>query len=270
MPADPAFPLGGTGEVPWFSSVVAGSVQGFVHAFSSRKGGVSGGHFAALNLGYATGDDRGTVDANRGVLWRALGLPRPPLVPRQVHGNAVLVLDSGNLERCMADPPEADAVVTALRGVPLAVLTADCAAAVLMDRRTPAAGIVHAGWRGTVRSVLWKALLTMFDEFGTRPEDCVAAVGPSIAPACYPVGDDVYAVFERGFSYGRDLLQPGPGGRWLLDLREANRRQLLDARLLPGQVAVCGLCTHCESEWFYSARRDREGTGRQAAVVMIS
>lgn len=263
------FPVRGTDAVPWIESAVLASAPGARHAFSTRKGGESGGPWESLNLGYATGDDRETVERNRLRLWDTVGLPEPPFVPRQVHGNAVLVLEPGNLERCMADPPEADAVVTAMRRVPIAVLTADCASIIVYDRGTPAIAVVHAGWRGSVRAILWKAMLTLFEVFGTKSEDCLAAVGPAIAPGCYPVGDDVHEAFSRGLPYGRDLLSAAGPGSWLLDLREANRRQLLDARLPQTQVSVCPYCTHCMGEWFYSARRDHGTTGRHAAVAML-
>jgi hypothetical protein len=266
---DPGFPVRGDPSVPWISARVLEPVGVLAHAFTSRRGGTSGGAWASLNLGLATGDDRETVERNRSRLWEVLRLPRPPLIPRQVHGDRVVVVEEGNLAACLAEPPEADALVTTLRGVPLAVLVADCPAVIVCDRRTPALGVVHAGWRGTVRAAVWKALLTMFEVCGTRSEDCVAAVGPSIAPDCYPVGDDVYEAFARGLPYGRDLLAPAGPGRWHLDLREGIRRQLLDGRLPAASVAVCSLCTHCEAEWFYSARRDRAGTGRQAAVAML-
>jgi hypothetical protein len=199
----------------------------------------------------------------------ALGLPRAPFIPRQVHGNEVLVLEAGNLNAAMAEPPAADAVVTALRGQPVAVLTADCPAIIICDASTPALGVVHAGWRGTVRSAVWKTMLTMHETFGTDPADCVAAVGPCIAGPCYQVGDDVYEVFRRGLPYGPDLLTADGPGKWRLDFREGNRRQLLDARVPPGSVSTCPYCTHCEREWFYSARRDGTKTGRQAAVAML-
>jgi hypothetical protein len=199
-------------------------------------------------------------------LWEALGLPRPPLVPRQVHGSAVLVLDAGNVDACRAAPPEADAVVTTLRNQPIAVLTADCAAIIVWDRRTPALGVVHAGWRGTAQAVLAKALSAMAHAFGTKAGDCTAAVGPSIGPECYPVGGDVHDAFAGT----PDVLAPDGPGRWRLDLREANRRQLVDGGVPADRVAVCPYCTSCEADWFHSARRDRGTTGRQAAVAMIS
>ncbi len=203
------------------------------------------------------------------VEWLQLGLPRTPLIPRQVHGDHVVVVDQRNLADLLAEPPEADALITVLKGTPLAVLTADCLSIVICDQRTPALGLVHAGWRGTVRSVLWKTVLTMFETFGTRPGDCVAAVGPAIAGPCYEVGEDVREAFVRGLPYGQDVLSPSGEFHWRADLREANRRQLLDGRIPLEQVSVCPYCTHCEAGWFHSARRDQASSGRQATVAML-
>ena len=270
-PGGEEFPAGEAGGVAFLQAATLVAATGLRHWFTGRRGGGSVGPHAALNLGLASGDDRATVEGNRTRCWAALGLPHAPLIPRQVHGAAVALVDGANRAAFLADPPEADAVVTALRGLPLAILTADCPAIIVWDTRTPALAVVHAGWRGTAASVLWRTLLTMMESFGTRPEDCRAALGPAIAGPCYEVGEDVRTAFVRGLAYGQDVLAPGGGPlKWLADLREANRRQLLDARLAPASVGICPACTHCEAAWFYSARRDRPVTGRQAAVAMLS
>lgn len=269
--ADPAFPLRDAAGVPYVAAAVLERIGGLRHWFGTRRGGDSAAPFDSLNLAYGIGDDRDAVERNRNRCWEAMGLPRPPLIPRQVHGSAVVIVDAGNHDRLLADPPEADAVATAVRGIPLAILTADCVPIIVCDTATPALAVVHAGWRGTVAAALWRTLLTMFDSFGTRSEDCVAAIGPSIAGPCYEVGEDVRTAFVHALPYGQDVLAPaGPQFKWLADLREANRRQLLDGRLVPARVGVCPYCTHCEAGWFHSARRDRGGSGRQAAVAMLA
>ncbi len=270
MREDASFPGRRAGDLPYHAAAALDGAPGLRHWFLGRRGGASAGPWASLNLGYATGDDRDTVERNRLRAWEALGLPRPPLLPSQVHGNDVVTVDAGNVERFMAEPPRADALITALRGQPLALLTADCLPVVVVDRRTPALAVVHAGWRGTVRSILWKTLLTMFEEFGTQSEDCLAAIGPAIAGPCYEVGEDVREAFVKGLPYGQDVLTAGAPLHWFADLREANRRQLLDARLPASQVATCPYCTHCEADGFYSARRDRPDSGRQATVAMLT
>lgn len=197
------------------------------------------------------------------------GFPSPPLAVRQVHGDTIVVVEEGAMERLRNEPVEGDAVITRVRGVPVTVRTADCASIVVYDRRTPALGVVHAGWRGTVRSVLWKTVLMMVESFGTDPNDCMAATGPAIAGTCYEVGDDVWEAYGKMLPYGHDLLRRAGEGRWMLDLVEGNRRQLLDARIPAGQTATCPYCTHCAPEWFHSARRDGAAAGRQATVAML-
>lgn len=256
--------------LPYLAAAALEAFPGVRHGFLGRRGGAGAGVFAALNLSVSGGDERDIVERNRKTAWTALALPRPPLIPVQVHGNDVVTVNAANLDRFMADPPRADALITALKGQPLAILTADCLPVVVVDRRTPALAVVHAGWRGTVRSILWRTLLTMFEEFGTQSEDCVAAIGPSIAGPCYEVGEDVREAFVKGLPYGRDVLTPASAGHWWADLKEANRRQLLDGRIPAAQVAVSTACTHCDPERYFSARRDRPQTGRQATVAVLT
>jgi hypothetical protein len=216
------------------------------------------------------GDDPAAVGRNRDAVRAALGFTHPPLALRQSHGDRVEVVRSGNLGELLETPPEADAFVTALRGVPLMVLTADCMPVVVCDPRTPVLAVIHAGWRGTALEIAGKAVRLMVREFGTRPVDCLAAVGPGIAPGCYEVGDDVRRAFAGGASWGGEaMVAAAGGGRWRADLREANRRQLA-AEGIPGDsIAVCPYCTHCEPERYFSARRDGVATGRQATVAVL-
>lgn len=265
-----AFVEASAGGVTWLSASGLRGIPGMRHAFTTRTGGGSAAPFASLNLGYATGDDRDRVEANRNLAWAAFGPGGPPVIPRQVHGNDVLLLDEASLDAARSEPPAADTVMTALRGVPIAVLTADCPAVIICDTATPAIAVVHAGWRGMARAAVWKAMMTMFDAFGTRSEDCVAAIGPCIGPRCYEVGEDVRTAFVKGLPCGQDVLAPGAApGKWLADLPETGRRQLMDGRVPPARIEVCDACTHCEPERFFSVRRDGARTGRQAAIAML-
>ncbi|MEK7765216.1 MAG: peptidoglycan editing factor PgeF [bacterium] len=232
------FPLRSSGPAPY---VVAGALDELAclrHAFGGR---------------------RGTVE-------EALGLPRAPFTARQVHGDTVLpvVADGAG-----GAPPEADALITDRRGVPLAVFTADCVPTLICDARTPALGVVHAGWRGTALGAVGKTVRALTARYGTRPEDCCAAVGPAIAPGCYEVGPDVRDAFVAGLPDGASLFRPGRAGRWWADLREATRRQLLASGVPGDRIAVCPYCTHCAADWFHSARRDGSAAGRQSTVAVL-
>lgn len=262
------FPVRQAGCIPYVAAAVLEQVGCLRHFFCGRQGGSSQGLYASLNVSYAVRDERSAVDKNRSYMWAQLGLACAPVMPRQVHGDEVVVVTRENLDEVQGRPPEADALITRLTGIPLAMLTADCLAIIVCDQRTPALGVIHAGWRGTVRATVWKTILTMIEVFGTQPEDCVAAVGPAIAGPCYEVGEDVREALVKGLPYGRDVLTPAGESRWRADLREANRRQLVDGRIPPSQVSICPYCVHCEAEWFFSARRDPVG-GRQATVAVL-
>jgi purine-nucleoside/S-methyl-5'-thioadenosine phosphorylase / adenosine deaminase len=203
--------------------------------FTTRRGGVSEGPYASLNLGLWTDDDPGCVQLNRDRVQAQAGASRLAQ-GRQVHGTRVVV-DAQGVE-------EADGQVTTARGVAAVVLVADCLPVALVGRK--AAGVVHAGWRGLAGGVL---------EEGVAACGAVAAaIGPGIGPCCYEVGDDVRAVFGTS--------EP------TLDLKAIARARLEAAGV--GEVHDCGLCTSCDAERFFSHRRDRGVTGRQAGLAWRS
>jgi hypothetical protein len=203
--------------------------------FTTRRGGVSGGAFASLNLGLWTGDDAGNVRANRERVRELAGVARLAQ-GRQVHG-ARIVVDAEDVE-------EADGQVTTARGVAAIVLTADCLPVALAG--PGGVGMVHAGWRGLAAGVL---------EAGVAATQAVAAaIGPGVGPCCYEVGDEVRAVF-------------GTSER-TLDLKAIARERLHAAGV--ETIHDCGLCTACDAERFFSHRRDRGVTGRQAGLAWRS
>lgn len=265
----PEFPLRRKNELGYVSASVLEDRDCLRHFFFCRVGGFSSGAHESLNFSFSTDDDRKNVERNRAKTGEVFGLPRPIVFAKQVHGDNIALIDEGNLERMYSEPPEADALVTKLRNVPLAVLTADCMPAIICDAGTPALAVVHAGWKGTALSVIWKTILYMIEQFGSKAEDCYAAIGPGISGTCYEVGGQVRDAFLQGLPFGESVLSPAGPSHWRADLKDASYRQLLDGAIPPGQAAVCPYCTHCEMELFFSARRDRDGTGRQPAVAFL-
>lgn len=238
------------------------AVPGVAHAFSTRAADGAGD----FDLGRADSASA-EWDARRGRLCRAAGLDAgAPAILAQVHG-ARLVRAA---EIAGADPPRADGAV-ALRGdgarVAPGVRVADCVPLLLADRRGRAVAAVHAGWRGTARGIAARAV-ELLGSLGLAAGELLAALGPSIGPCCYEVSDEV--VREVAAACGGQpgaLARPGPAGRPLLDLREANRLQLLRAGLAPDAVASAPWCTVCTPRWFFSHRRDGAGTGRMLACI---
>ena len=266
------------------------------HGFSTRRGGVSlcyaaEGSSGELNLGLTADDDRHNVLRNRPLLAEAVtGDPATPIVTlRQIHSSVVVLAgsDPGSMV-C-----KGDGLMTDHPGLLLGIQTADCVPVLVADRRRKVVAAFHAGWRGTVRRIVESGIGRMRLEFGCRPEDLTAAIGPSIGPCCYAVGEEVLAEFESQFGYARELFhevydtdpvrqkypmlfltQRAPGHSPIgpslhLDVAEANRRQLLAAGLKASAIHSVGGCTNCQRELFFSHRGSHGHCGRMMSVIGI-
>ena len=281
-------PVPGWERIPWLW-----------HGFSTRRGGISRAYCPKdapgdLNLGFTPDDDRANVLRNRELLAEAVtGDAATPLVMlRQIHSN-VLVL-GGTASTCAAhgrSPAKGDGMMTDQPGLLLGIQTADCIPVLVADRRRRAVAAFHAGWRGTAKRIVENGIGRMRMEFGSRPEDLVAAIGPGILACCYAVGEEVVGEFESQFSYGSELFrevydtdpvrtrypmlfltQRAPGHSPMgpsvhVDLVEANRRQLLAAGVRPDAIEVVSACTHCHPELFFSHRRSHGRCGRMLSVI---
>ena len=262
-----------------------------VHGFSTRPGGESllGGK-PVLNLGFTEWDERASVAANRAKFAAAVGAEQMPLVTlRQIHSDVIHVAAAPQ-----AETPKADALATRTPGILLGVQTADCVPILLADTRQRVVAAIHAGWRGTLARIAVKTLGRMRMEFGTRPRDVVAALGPAIGRCCYDVGPDVAQAFAAQFRAAADwfdgpfeqlahgeeplwlpwltMMPPGhvpPPPRVQLDLRAANRWQLADAGVPDSKIAVSNLCTACRTDLLFSYRREGVKTGRMMAVIAV-
>ena len=236
-------------------------------AFTTRLGGVSTGETATLNLSFSRKDTPENVRENYRRVGAAAGFPPEGLaVSRQVHRAQVLQVCEAHVGRGVFDgdiSPEADGLMTDRPGVALVKHSADCVSIYLVDRARPAIALLHAGWRGTAERIAQEGLRRMAEVFGTRPENCLAAIVPSIGPCCFQVGPDVSAVFEESFP-GWGLVS---GDR--VDLWECNRRQLQEMGVPPENVCVAGLCTACNTDTFFSHRAERGKTGAMAAFLML-
>jgi YfiH family protein len=238
---------------------------GVPHGFSTRLGGVSDGPYAGLNLGLSSGDDEAAVRANRARWAEALGLPAPFFTLHQVHGPVVYDLTADDATEPAAF--QGDGIVTAAPGRAIGVFTADCAPILLAAPATGVVAAVHAGWRGTVAGVAAAAVATMAARHGVAPADLVAAIGPTIGPCCFEVGDEVVAALRAAPWAGMaDAVVPRTP-KAHADLFAANAAQLVAAGLRPENVHASRACTACDATSFYSWRRDAGTTGRLQAVI---
>ena len=297
IPAAPV-PRVAPNGVQWLAVPAWEKMNWLWHGFSTRRGGLSRAYCAdeapgELNLGFTADDDRETVARNRRLLAEALsGDPATPLVTvRQVHSNRVILASAADASR--KQPQKADGLMTDEPGLLLGVQTADCIPILVADRKRRAVAAFHAGWRGTVNRIVESGVGRMRLEFGSRPEDLIAAIGPGIGACCYAVGDEVLSSFESQFAYARELFrevydsdpvrarypmlfltQRAPGHSEIgpslhLNLVEANRRQLLAAGLKARQIKVIGGCTSCHRELFFSHRASQGRAGRMMSVIGI-
>ncbi len=168
---------------------------------------------------------------------------------KQIHSGIVLRADRAS--GCVG---EADALVTNDPCVTLSIRTADCLPILIADRRTGAVAAVHAGWRGTVAGIAGATVARLSRDFGSRPKDLVAAIGPGIGVCCYEVGEEV-------------AVQLGEAKAGRVNLAEHNRRQLERAGVASMCIDIISLCTFCDADRFWSYRREREQAGRMISFV---
>jgi polyphenol oxidase len=219
-------------------------IAGVVHAFSTRPGDVS-----------IRGDE--TCAARRQQM--ALDFRRDPsrlACCGQVHTPRIMVIDECDGTRILQGY---DAVCTHNPATTLMTFSADCPLVVLFDPRRAAVGLAHASWRCTVAAIVPGLIETMRKEFGSRPADLSAGIGPSAGPEAYEVGEDVYAAAE-GLPE-RDSCFPKRDGRMYFDLWRANRLQLEAAGVSPANIEIAEVCTMTRTDLFYSYRREGRGCG---------
>lgn len=272
------------------SDAISGAV---VHCFSTRRGGVSTGYLASLNLGTHRGDDWNNVYENYRRLGSAVGFaPEQTVFTRQTHTD--IVARVGTADRgdglFREVEPERDGICTNEPGVALVCFSADCTPILLHDPVRRAVAAVHAGWRGTAKGIAARAVETMVREFGTDPADVQAAIGPCIGPCCFETGPEVPAAMLEAL--GREaspfitdrrgehcsFAEPQKrhseqseesvfSPKFFLDLKRLNALWL--GRAGVKQIDISQDCTRCQPDRFWSHRFAGQERGSQAAVIML-
>jgi polyphenol oxidase len=243
---------------------------GLIAGCSARTGGVSSPPYDSLNVGLHVEDDPDAVLENRRRVAEGLGVELASLViPRQIHRGRVAAITSADRGRGASSHedgiPDTDALITSDPGVVLAVMLADCVPVIVFDPQTPAVGVAHAGWGGTVHHVVRNAVEAMQREFGSDPSRMLAGIGPSIGPSSYEVGGEVADCATREFP-DASVIRAKADGRFLFDLWSSNVADLTDAGVPRANIEIAEIDTYESVERFFSDRRQRP-TGRFLAVA---
>lgn len=230
-----------------------------VAAQSTRLGGISETPFHAMNLGLSVNDKKEHVIKNRTLFFDALGINSQQLVlSKQIHGNNVYVATAPAIVEGY------DAIVTNKKNVFAAVSIADCTPVLIHDEKNNAVAAIHAGWKGTVAKIVTNTLQTMQENFGTKGADCKGYIGACIGYENFEVGVEVASSFSNPFKRFDAEKQ-----KWLVDLKNSNKQQLLNFGLLPKNIEVADYCTVKNNDLFFSHRKENGKTGRMMAVIGI-
>ena len=242
------------------------------HCFSTRIGGVSEEEFAAMNLGFNRGDSDENVKENFRLIAQAANIPVENITAgaQDHHTNVrrVTMKNAGTGIWKPKDMESVDGLVTDEPNLPLLIYAADCVPLYFYDPIHHAIGLSHAGWRGTVNGMAKATVEKMQEEFDTRPEDLLAAIGPSIAKECFEV-DAPCAEEFLALSDSDKFVTDDGNGKFHVDLWACNRAFLLGAGVLPEHITTGGVCTMCNSDLLFSHRVTRGKRGSNAGFLML-
>ncbi|NWF38731.1 peptidoglycan editing factor PgeF [Mariprofundus sp. NF] len=235
---------------------------GITAVFTQRTGGFSPPPFGSFNFGSGLGDAEANIDSNLNHLVKIAGLNSLPHQVIQVHGSeSYRCSGPGQMHR-----HEADILISQQPGTALAVRTADCLPILLADPQNGIIAAVHAGWRGTAARVVCRAVDEMI-KLGVTAENIIASLGPCIGPCCFKIGRDTADLLASSSAGAESCISDGiePNA----DIQAINRLQLLQRGLNEQRIETFSACTACDSEHYYSYRRDGKSSGRHLGVVAL-
>ena len=239
----------------------------FANGFSTRLGGVSPFPENDLNLAGFDEDSAENIHENRRRFFSGFAGDYELASVWQIHSDKIkLVRSAADIE---FTDEKYDALVSDLENVLLGVKTADCVPVLLGDKKTRAFAAIHAGWRGTVASIVPKAIELMSETYNTEPRNLIAAIGPAAGCENYEVGADVIKTFQKNFPDSDYLFKPTRAGHALVDLHRANREQLENKGVLPENIFVAPFCTMQRTDLFFSYRKEKKPHGKTGRLLSV-
>jgi len=241
--------------------------NGFTNGFSTRMGGVSDFPENSLNLAGYDEDSAENIAENRRRFLNALGGDYRLASCWQIHSADVRHVK--DLEDAADGDHKMDALGADVKGVILGVKTADCVPVLIGDPRTGAFAAIHAGWRGTVQSIVLIAIEKMRELYGSNPEDLIAAIGPAATCKNYEIGQDVIDEFAQNFPNSAHLFTPTKENHALIDLHTANKEQLLKIGVRARNISIAPLCTMERTDLFFSYRKEKKLYGKTGRLMSV-
>jgi YfiH family protein len=243
------------------------------HYFTTRLGGVSKGIYDSLNTSIIKEDPLENVRRNLDLVCSSIGIDYTRLVfSDQVHGDNIRVVTEADIGKGLtlpSDIEDADGLMTNVPGVPLITFYADCVSLFFLDTKKKAIAVTHSGWKGTVLKIGAKTIKQMGEVYGTKPEDCLVGIGPSIGPECFEVGPEVAEEFRNAFDNWAEFIEPFGKEKFKIDLWKANKLLLMKLGIPEENITVSGMCTKCKEDMFFSYRRDNGRTGSLSAIMEL-
>jgi YfiH family protein len=262
-------------ELDGVRALICGPLEadGFANAFSTRLGGVSPMPKDSLNLAGFNEDDAENIYENRRRFLRLFDGEWTLAGCWQMHGADVRLVKSEDDAKpkpgVLGDDQYCDALISNAPKILLTVKTADCVPVLLGDAATGAFAAVHAGWRGTSASIVFRAIEQLQNEYRTRPENLRAAIGPAATACCYEVGADVIGRFRESFADADSLFEPTRDGHARIDLHKGNRNQLVAAGVPADRIHTAPFCTMERTDLFFSYRREKAVYGRVGRLMSV-
>lgn len=258
-------------------SLLKYTLEDNVTAFTTtREGGCSIGNYASFNANCFCGDNPEDVRKNRELLCCKLGIsPERLIIPHQIHKTNIAIIEADFLSLPLSQQKEElegiDALITEIPHVCLCISTADCIPVLIVDKAHNVIAAIHAGWRGTQQRIVEKTLQLMNEQFHSKGTDCKAVIGPGISLESFEVGDEVYDAFSSsGFDMESIAKRQNEQSKWHIDLWEANRQQLINAKINASNIIIAGICTYINHEQFFSARRLGINSGRLLSGILLN
>ena len=241
------------------------SFENLIHFSTTRIGGVSSEKLKSLNLGYTVNDNPKNVTDNLELLAKSIGFEKMQMVsPKQTHSKNIGIVKS---EQDIF--PDTDALICNTPNICIFTRTADCVPILLFDPVQKVIAAIHSGWKSTVHKISKLTIELMQNEFGTKPGNIIAGIGPSIGPEVYEIGPEVIELFHKSFGENHIVTPIKNSDKGLLNLWKINKQILVECGIPENKIEVAKICTYANPDLFYSARRDGVKTGRLATGIML-